>query len=180
MSFSATIPVAQIDTANAALATAGFGPANFSAPLRTGVAEATHAGLHCIGNDPAFRAAVALIPNAQITDGPVLSTNFGAHCAAQALEWSDPTFWFQNPVMIGDQRVHGGKTWESLVDFNVWTPPVNWREIVSEGYPDWVQPTGAQDAYPLGARVSHNGQDWENTGSAANVWEPGVFGWVVI
>lgn len=45
---------------------------------------------------------------------------------------------------------------------------------------DWVQPTGAQDAYKLGDIVNHNGQTWENTGSDANVWEPSVFGWTVI
>lgn len=45
-------------------------------------------------------------------------------------------------------------------------------------WPEWVQPTGAQDAYLLGAQVSHNGFHWINTGSNANVWEPGVFGWV--
>lgn len=180
MSFSATIPVAQIETANAVLELAGFGPDNFKVPLRTGTADATHVGLHCIANDLAFRAAVALIPNVQITDGAGLSVTFAAHCSTRALEWSDPTFWFQNPVMIGDQRTHGGKLWESLVDYNVWTPPVNWREVVVGGYPAWVQPTGAQDAYAMGARVTHNGQNWENTGSAANVWEPGVFGWVVV
>jgi hypothetical protein len=43
----------------------------------------------------------------------------------------------------------------------------------------WVQPTGAHDAYPLGARVTHNGQTWEST-VANNVWAPGVFGWVVV
>lgn len=48
---------------------------------------------------------------------------------------------------------------------------------------DWVQPTGAQDAYRLGDRViypSGSGQVWENTGSDANVWQPGVFGWTLI
>jgi hypothetical protein len=48
---------------------------------------------------------------------------------------------------------------------------------------DWVQPTGAQDAYKLGDKViypSGSGQVWENTGSDANVWEPGVFGWTQI
>ena len=40
----------------------------------------------------------------------------------------------------------------------------------------WRQPTGAHDAYPLGAKVSHNGKNWEST-VAANVWEPGVSGW---
>ena len=41
----------------------------------------------------------------------------------------------------------------------------------------WTQPTGAHDAYPLGAKVTHNGRTWTST-VAANVWEPGVFGWV--
>jgi hypothetical protein len=47
------------------------------------------------------------------------------------------------------------------------------------GYPAWIQPTGGHDAYPLGARVSHNGSNWEST-YANNVWEPGVFGWIII
>ena len=41
---------------------------------------------------------------------------------------------------------------------------------------EWVQPTGAHDAYPLGATVTHNGKVWENL-TPANVWEPGVSGW---
>jgi hypothetical protein len=49
-------------------------------------------------------------------------------------------------------------------------------EGIEEGDP-WRQPTGAHDAYPLGAIVSHSGKIWEST-VAANVWEPGVSGWV--
>jgi hypothetical protein len=76
---------------------------------------------------------------------------------------------------------HGGKTWVSLTPFNVWEPGVSgWREVVSTGYPAWVQPTGGHDAYPRGAKVSHKGQNWENTGSDANVWEPGVYGWTEV
>lgn len=85
------------------------------------------------------------------------------------------------PAMLDDIVEHGGKTWRSTVDYNVWEPGVSgWREVVAEGYPVWVQPTGAHDAYPLGTKVTHNGQNWENTSSEANVWEPGVFGWVRI
>ena len=40
----------------------------------------------------------------------------------------------------------------------------------------WVQPTGAHNAYPLGATVTHNGKTWTST-IAANVWKPGVYGW---
>lgn len=65
-----------------------------------------------------------------------------------------------------------------------WTPPAVpalFRAVtLKTGPAPWVQPTGAQDAYPLGALVTHKGQTWENTGSPANVWEPGVFGWVVV
>ena len=71
---------------------------------------------------------------------------------------------------------HNGKEWVSLTPFNVWKPPTGWREVVAEGYPAWVRPTGAHDAYNVGDRVTYLGQDWECT-SAANVYAPGVFGW---
>jgi hypothetical protein len=50
-------------------------------------------------------------------------------------------------------------------------------EGIEEGDP-WRQPTGAHDAYPLGAVVSHADELWEST-VAANVWEPGVSGWKI-
>ena len=49
----------------------------------------------------------------------------------------------------------------------------------SEEYPEWVQPTGAHDAYAQGAKVSHNGKKWTSD-IAANVWEPGVYGWTEV
>lgn len=53
------------------------------------------------------------------------------------------------------------------------------EEAPSEEYPEWVQPTGAHDAYEQGAKVSHNGKKWTSD-IAANVWEPGVYGWTEI
>lgn len=57
------------------------------------------------------------------------------------------------------------------------------REGVQEpGIPAWVQPLGSQDAYPLldvngnPCQVTHNGSTWQNN-TAANTFEPGVFGW---
>ena len=55
----AIIPAANLQSANAALAAAGFGPGNFSVASFTG-AIATHAALHAWG-DPAFSAAVKAI-----------------------------------------------------------------------------------------------------------------------
>lgn len=63
-----------------------------------------------------------------------------------------------------------------------WTPPAVPALFVKVSppgvIPAWVQPQGAHDAYAIGAIVTHNGQNWRNT-SAANVFEPGVFGWEV-
>ena len=53
------------------------------------------------------------------------------------------------------------------------------EEAPSEEYPEWVQPTGAHDAYAQGAKVSHNGKKWTSD-IAANVWEPGVYGWTEV
>lgn len=44
-------------------------------------------------------------------------------------------------------------------------------------WPEWVQPTGAHDAYAKGAKVSHNGKHWASD-IDANVYEPGVYGWI--
>lgn len=62
-----------------------------------------------------------------------------------------------------------------------WDPentPALWTKIgdPTEEYPEWSQPLGAHDAYPLGAKVSHNGKKWTSD-VANNVWEPGVYGW---
>ena len=60
-----------------------------------------------------------------------------------------------------------------------WEPPAVpalWARVSVEEWPEWVQPTGAQDAYALGAKVSHNGKHWVSAFNV-NVWEPGVYGW---
>lgn len=87
-------------------------------------------------------------------------------------EWSQPTGAF-DAYPQGWQVMHNGKTWESTTPANVWEPGVSsWREVVQEGaLAEWVQPTGATDAYAKGARVSHNGHAWTSL-LDANVWEP--------
>lgn len=42
--------------------------------------------------------------------------------------------------------------------------------------PPWVQPTHAENAYPVDAWVWHNGRAWLNL-TAANTQQPGVSGW---
>lgn len=60
-----------------------------------------------------------------------------------------------------------------------WTPditPALFTKISLEEYPEWVQPTGAQDAYNAGNKCSHNGKHWASN-LDGNVWEPGIYGW---
>lgn len=63
-----------------------------------------------------------------------------------------------------------------------WEPPnvpALWTEVSLDEWPEWKQPSGAQDAYSNGAKVSHNDKHWVST-LDGNVWEPGVYGWEVV
>lgn len=50
--------------------------------------------------------------------------------------------------------------------------------VTEEGYPEWVQPLGAADAYNTGDIVSYNGVLYEST-IDGNVWAPDAYpaGW---
>lgn len=60
-----------------------------------------------------------------------------------------------------------------------WAPnatPALWVRVSVDEWPEWVQPTGAHDAYNTGDKVTYNGKHYICT-SDANVYAPGVFGW---
>lgn len=60
-----------------------------------------------------------------------------------------------------------------------WQPsltPALWTRVSIDEWPEWIQPTGAQDAYMSGDKVSHNEKHWVSNADN-NVWEPGVYGW---
>lgn len=82
-----------------------------------------------------------------------------------------------------DRRRYGGLLYRCVQSHTSqadWTPditPALWVRTSTEEWPEWAQPTGAHDAYPLGAKVSHNGKHWINVGKDGNEYEPGVWGW---
>jgi hypothetical protein len=82
----------------------------------------------------------------------------------------------------GSIVAHQGSTWRNdLPAVNVWEPgtqSAGWADLSPppSGPQPWVQPTGAADAYGLGDQVTHTGSLWQSS-VAANVWEPGVYGW---
>ena len=86
-------------------------------------------------------------------------------------------------VKIGDRRRDeiNGLLYEvyNAVGDNLYPPhevPAIWKRVFEEEWPEWVQPTGAHDAYAKDAKVTHNSKKWTSDVDA-NVWEPGVYGW---
>ena len=92
-------------------------------------------------------------------------------------EWQTDTDY-----AVGDRRQFGGLLYRCVQDHRSqddWTPdktPALWVRTSTDPFPEWIQPTGAHDAYPLGAHVSHNEKHWESD-IDNNVYEPGVYGW---
>ena len=99
-------------------------------------------------------------------------------------EWKMPT-GAHNVYPKGYKVTHNGKRWVSNIDHNDGEPGKrDWVEYKPKSedpdyIPDWVQPTGAHNAYSLGDKVKHKNQVWKSI-NAGNSWEPGVYGWVKI
>ena len=85
---------------------------------------------------------------------------------------------------VGDKVIYLGNLYECIqahTSQDDWTPavvPALWKKEGTPGeeWPDWVQPTGAHDAYAMGDKVNHNSKHWQSS-IDANIWEPGVYGW---
>ena len=94
-------------------------------------------------------------------------------------EWVQPTD-ATNAYPKDWTVTHDGKTWVSLTPANVWEPGVSgWREVVEEGAtPEWVQPTGAHDAYQTGEHVMFEGAEYVSL-IDGNTWSPTAYpqGW---
>lgn len=91
MSFSAIIPAADLDTANASLEEAGFGPDNFSVPLWRGTEPAIDSyGLNASGASPYFRVACDGLQNVSIREAAPGTVEFDEHVAAEGLTRVSP------------------------------------------------------------------------------------------
>lgn len=93
--------------------------------------------------------------------------------------------WSADGTYSVNERVrHGELLYKCLTAHTAqegWKPPDApslWVRIddPAVAFPEWRQPAGSTDAYPLGAKVSHNSKHWESIVDN-NVWEPGVYGW---
>ena len=91
--------------------------------------------------------------------------------------------WQTGTAYTVDERIRYNSTLYRCVQAHTsqadWTPdatPALWTVVSLDEWPEWVQPTGAQDAYRVGDKVSYNGKHWINT-LDYNTYEPGVYGW---
>ena len=105
---------------------------------------------------------------------------------------------------LGDIVSYNGKLYKSIINANVWAPdvyPAGWEEYIestgggdsgetggggttepetppTETIPDFVQPTGAHDAYKKGDKVKFEGKIYESL-IDANTYSPSAYpaGW---
>ncbi len=101
---------------------------------------------------------------------------------------SDDLEWIPNEyVQVGWKRMEDGVQYECIQahqTLNGWLPsvtPALWQEVLSGEPEEWVQPTGAHDAYNTGDRVLYNGSVYEST-IDGNIWAPDAYpqGWTLI
>ena len=85
-------------------------------------------------------------------------------------------------VKKGDRKQYNGLLYKCIQAHTTqadWQPDITpdlWVVVSLEEWPEWVQPTGAHDAYAKDAKVTHNGTKYISDVDS-NVWEPGVYGW---
>lgn len=109
------------------------------------------------------------------------STSLSDEDALEAIELYP--LWKTATAYTVDERIRYGDTLYRCVQAHAsqddWTPditPALWVVVSLDEFPEWVQPTGSQDAYRIGDKVSHNDKHWINT-LDYNTYEPGVYGW---
>ena len=113
----------------------------------------------------------------QVADMMEVASVFPKYVAGKAYKAKEVFAYGENSV--GDAQLY-----QVLIDHTSaeeWPPELSTGlykpiGVTSDGYPEWVQPLGATDAYNKGDIVSYNGELYESIVDA-NVWAPDVYGW---
>ena len=106
---------------------------------------------------------------------------------ATALELIElfPAYRVGVAYVAGDRFRYDGKLYRVVQAHTSqadWVPdgtPALYTVVSVEEWPEWVQPTGAHDAYAAGAKVTHNGKHWVSD-IDNNTWAPGAYGWTEV
>lgn len=123
-----------------------------------------------------------LDPETQGEDMLAVASVFPAYEVGKAYKVKDVFRYGENSV--GDPQLY--QVLQDHTSAAEWTPDtaVSLYKVIgvtSGGYPEWVQPLGASDAYNTGDIVSYNGKLYKST-IDANVWAPDTYpaGWEAI
>ena len=95
-----------------------------------------------------------------------------------------PLWSYTASYKTGDRVQYGEALYRCLQDHmsqQSWSPDAAsslWTAISdpADEWPEWIQPTGAHNAYMKNDKVIHNGTKYVSAVDA-NVWEPGIYGW---
>ena len=127
----------------------------------------------------------------KLTNTPALVAELTGVFLAAVEDPDEPPTWEEAGGIwaAGTLLADGDRVWRNITTVPLTTPPSGfpgapsaWSHLFvrvdaeDTGPQAWVQPTGAHDAYQKDDQVSHNGNTWTST-VAANVWEPGAYGW---
>ena len=93
-----------------------------------------------------------------------------------------PTWVVGKEYAVSDRAQYNGTLYKCIQAHTSqadWTPdasPALWVVVSIDEYHEWVQTTGAHDAYNTGDKVSYNGKRYVCT-IDANTYAPDVYGW---
>lgn len=155
-------------------------------------------GVNSLGDPQLYKIVQAHTSQSDWTPSttPSLYDAFGLDASGYPI-WAQPS-GAHDAYSKGDVVNYNGTLYESVIDGNVWSPdvyPSGWKSV-SGGtvspepspdpgpgeteYPDWVQPSGAHDAYNTGDIVRYNGVLYRSK-IDGNVWSPDAYpaGWEV-
>lgn len=130
-------------------------------------------------DEPDYEQVVEAVKKMFSTDTEEMSDEDALDVAALYPTWHSQ---IGKQVTTGERLWDDGKLWKVIQPHTV---QEDWRpadavslfvEVSIEEWPEWKQPTGATDAYRLGAQVMHNDLHWISE-IDYNTYEPGVYGW---
>lgn len=155
-------------------------------------------GTNSVGDPQLYKVIQAHTSQADWTPSaaPSLYDAFGLDESGYPL-WAQPS-GAHDAYNTGDIVNYNGTLYRSLIDGNAWSPdvyPAGWEQVDGgtvdptpdpepdpgpTTYPDFVQPSGAHDAYNTGDIVMYNGTAYRSL-IDGNVWSPDAYpqGWEV-
>ena len=109
-----------------------------------------------------------------------LATSYLDDEQAESVTILFPVWEVDTAYAVGDRRQYDELLYRCVQAHTSqadWTPPqvpALWVRTSTDPFPEWIQPTGAHDAYNKGDKVSHLGKHWESD-IDANVYEPPLY-----